>query len=308
MQPFCAAVDWGTSSFRAWLIDARGNVLAGRRSDEGMRSLSPEEFAPTLERHLAALGASATLPAVICGMAGSRQGWVEARYCETPTLLGGLSQFCVRAPGLLREVCIIPGLAQRDPQRPDVMRGEETQLLGALGHLQGEAVACLPGTHSKWVRVVEGKVVAFSTHMTGELFDVISHHTILASRTNNRPAGSDDAFLRSVGQMLGHDARLTERLFSVRAGELLGFQEAGTAEDSVSGLLIGAEIAAARDGGWTGKPVRLIVSGELGALYQRALTLAAIAHEVVDAESCVIAGLSHVAADLFGAHSSRRSA
>ena len=167
MHPFCAAVDWGTSSFRAWLLGEHGEVVAGTRSSEGMATLRREEFAPVLEKHLAALGAPDHLPALICGMAGSRQGWVEARYCDLPASLSGLAALAVAAPGISRDVRIIPGLAQRSAEEPDVMRGEETQLLGAIGGIEGRAVACMPGTHSKWVRIEDGEVRHFRTFMTG---------------------------------------------------------------------------------------------------------------------------------------------
>src|SRR5262249_34773842 len=127
------AVDWGTSSFRLWLIDRTGNVLAERRSHEGMMAAGKPGFGTVLQSHLDAVGAAPSLPVMICGMAGARQGWVEAGYVDTPAPLAAVLQQAVAVPGQDRDIRILPGIAQRDRQAPDVMRGEETQLIGALG-------------------------------------------------------------------------------------------------------------------------------------------------------------------------------
>src|SRR6185295_3284527 len=128
-----------------------------------------------------AVGAARGLPVIICGMAGARQGWVEAGYVDTPAPLASILKHAVAVPGQDRDIRILPGIAQRDRGAPDVMRGEETQLLGALGpDAADDALVCLPGTHSKWVEAKGGTVERFATFMTGELFDVVSRETILA--------------------------------------------------------------------------------------------------------------------------------
>ncbi|MEH2531088.1 2-keto-3-deoxy-galactonokinase [Bradyrhizobium sp. AZCC 1614] len=140
------AVDWGTSSFRLWLVDRAGNVLGERRSHEGMMAAGKLGFATVLQSHLKAVGAADGLPVVICGMAGARQGWVEAGYVETPARLASILKQAVVVPGQDRDIRILPGIAQRDPKAPDVMRGEETQLLGALGvDAADDALVCMPG-------------------------------------------------------------------------------------------------------------------------------------------------------------------
>ena len=171
-------VDWGTSSFRGWLMSAGGEALAESRGGEGMLHCIEAGFAPVLRDHLARLGAPQAAPVLICGMAGARQGWVEAPYLMTPTRLDALHEGAIRidAPGDIR---ILPGVAQAQAGRPDVMRGEETQLLGVT-ESDFSGLVCIPGTHSKWIRIEDGRIVAFSTYMTGELFSVISQHSILA--------------------------------------------------------------------------------------------------------------------------------
>lgn len=156
----CAAVDWGTSSLRIWLLGPDGAVLGERRSREGMQVAAETGFAAILEGHLEALGADPALPAIVCGMAGARQGWVEAPYAETPASPGDLATGAIPIEGLSREVRILPGVAQKAGGRPDVMRGEETIVLGLAA--ESDAIVCLPGTHSKWVSVEGGRITGLS--------------------------------------------------------------------------------------------------------------------------------------------------
>jgi hypothetical protein len=149
--PFLVAVDWGTSSFRLWLMSADGTVLAEHRSHEGMNEVADRGFETILEGHLRGLSAPKGLPVVICGMAGSRQGWVEAGYLDTPADVAAIGENATRIPGTSREIIIIPGLSVRSLNEPDVMRGEETQLLGACLEMPAGGRYCMPGTHSKWV-------------------------------------------------------------------------------------------------------------------------------------------------------------
>src|SRR5690606_1374626 len=148
-------------------------------SEEGLRTTRPADFSATLESHLAAAGASEDVPVVICGMAGARQGWFEAGYVDLPARLAALSAACVRVAGARRDLRIVPGRAQRGPD-PDVIRGEETQLLGLLRERPAfTGLVALPGTHSKWVHVEAGAVIGFSTCLTGELYALLSENSIL---------------------------------------------------------------------------------------------------------------------------------
>ena len=145
MEARFAAVDWGTSSFRIWLVSNENVVLAERRSHEGMIHAANTGFEQVLDAHLAALGAASDLPVVICGMAGSRQGWQEARYLTVPAALSDIVDRAVQVDGPQRDIRILPGLAQRNEARPDVMRGEETQLLGGLSGGAGRRPCLLAG-------------------------------------------------------------------------------------------------------------------------------------------------------------------
>jgi 2-dehydro-3-deoxygalactonokinase len=230
------AVDWGTSSFRLWLIDRAGGVLAERRSPEGMMAAAKLGFAAVLQSHLDAVGAANDLPVVICGMAGARQGWVEAGYIDTPAHLALILQRAVPVPGQSRDIRILPGIAQRDPRAPDVMRGEETQLLGALGaDAAGEAVVCIPGTHSKWARVSGGTVERFATFMTGELFSVVSRETILSHAVVGANEEDTEAFKSAVIAAFETPALAANLLFRVRSSQLLYGSSASSAREKISG-------------------------------------------------------------------------
>ena len=179
MTPYYAAADWGTSSFRLWLVSTEGQIIGERSSDEGLAVAAASGFEQILEDHLDALSAPKDLPVVICGMAGARQGWREAPYLTVPAALSDISGHAVEIEGTSRRICILPGVASHDPETPDVMRGEETLLLGNHADTPTMYLACLPGTHSKWVQVEDGAIVGFSTFMTGELFALLANHSIL---------------------------------------------------------------------------------------------------------------------------------
>lgn len=295
------AVDWGTSSFRLWLMGAGGKVLGERRSDEGMTAAARTGFAAVLQSHLDALGVQADLPVVICGMAGARQGWVEAGYIDTPAHLSDILKGAVGVGGQARDIRILPGIAKRDTAAPDVMRGEETQLLGALGlNAPGEALVCMPGTHSKWVRVRGGTVERFATFMTGELFSAVARDTILSHAVAGAEEAVDgDAFRAAVAEAFAAPALSANLLFRVRSRQLLFGGSAQAARETISGTLIGVELAAGLAETKQGAPVTLIASGRLQRLYQMALECLSIPLDAVDAEEAVRRGLVGAAAAIW---------
>ncbi|MGD9478241.1 2-dehydro-3-deoxygalactonokinase [Shinella sp. G-2] len=295
LEPAYVAVDWGTSSFRLWLIGRDGSVIAERRSGDGMTTAARTGFAEVLNAHLAAVSAPADLPVLICGMAGAKQGWIEAGYLDTPAALADIPAAAVRIPGVAADIRILPGLAQRDAVTPDVMRGEETQLLGAANALgTGDHLVCMPGTHSKWVRLSGGRVTGFSTFMTGELFEAIARNTILSHAIAEAGAisGENAAFRAAVARMVETPALATSQLFSVRAGSLIAGLSPDDAKARLSGTLIGLEIAGALSLVADGTPVALVVSGGLGALYEAALAAAGLAPTLIDADTAVRNGLA----------------
>jgi 2-dehydro-3-deoxygalactonokinase len=291
------AVDWGTSSFRLWLVDPAGDVLGERRSPEGMMAAAKLGFATVLQSHLAAVGATDDLPVIICGMAGARQGWVEAGYIDTPAHLATVLERAVSVPGATRDIRILPGIAQRNPDAPDVMRGEETQLLGALGlDATGDAVVCIPGTHSKWAVVKNGAVERFATFMTGELFSVVSRETILSHAVAGAEEAEDIGAFKSAVLAASHSPALAANLlFQVRSSQLLFGGSAAAARERISGTLIGLELAAGLTGDRPKGGITLVASGRLGQLYQLAFETLSVQVRSIDAEVAVRRGLSMAA-------------
>lgn len=300
-EPAFVAVDWGTSSFRLWLVDHTGHALAERRSDEGMMAAAKAGFPGVLHSHLAAISAPDHLPVLVCGMAGAKTGWVEAGYVDTPAQLTAVLKQAARVPGEARDIRILPGIAQRDAKAPDVMRGEETQLLGALGlDAVGEALVCMPGTHSKWVRVQDGTVAHFSTFMTGELFSVVSRETILSLAV----AGADDAedvasFKAAVKAAFEAPAFAANLLFGARSRQLLFGGTPAAARETLSGTLIGVELAAGLSGTVPKAGITLIASGRLAALYHLAFDALKVDVNPIDADVAVRRGLSMAAAAIW---------
>jgi 2-dehydro-3-deoxygalactonokinase len=286
------AVDWGTSRMRLWVLAWDGTILVQRNSDEGLEGARDAGFDVILERHLEAIGIDADVPAIICGMAGSRQGWIEAPYADAPAALDHLISKAAKVPGIRRDVRILPGIAQRKAGAPDVMRGEETQLIG-LGSTKGRKLVCMPGTHSKWVDLDGGRVGHFTTYLTGELFSLFSRQSILRHSIGSDTAFSADneSFRESCAAMVEAPEDLPKRLFSIRAGSLLNGTPNSDSAAALSGLLIGAEIGSARRTYGTNAAVTLVGAGVLGALYQRALATGGFRHTLADGEMLVRNGL-----------------
>jgi 2-dehydro-3-deoxygalactonokinase len=288
-KPVWIAVDWGTSNLRAWAMSVDGQVLAEASSDEGMGKLSREGFEPALLRLIGAWLAERP-PVLACGMVGSRQGWCEAPYRTvpcTPVDRAGLVAAPTMDPRL--RVLIAPGLKQDKPA--DVMRGEETQIAGALRLMPGyDGVLCLPGTHSKWVHVSAGEVVSFQTYMTGEMFALLSEASVL--RHGMQGGGWEDAaFDAAVSDALAKPERLGARLFSLRAEGLIAGLTPSAARARLSGLLIGTELAAAKPY-WLGQRVTLIGAEKLSAAYAKALGLQGVEAARLNATDCTLAGLA----------------
>lgn len=290
------AVDWGTSNLRAWAMGETG-ILDHATSEKGMGKLQPDQFEAALlevaEPWLSGQGASLVLA---CGMVGARQGWTEASYRAvpcTPTDPAGLTRVATRDSRL--DVRIAPGLSQDKPA--DVMRGEETQLAGALAlHPGFDGVFCLPGTHSKWAQVSAGEVVSFQTFMTGELFALLSGQSVLRHSLTT-PGWDETAFDEGLSDALSRPDRIAAKLFTLRAEGLLHGMTAPQARSRLSGLIIGIELAGSKPY-WLGQEVKLIGAEALSASYARALATQGLKTESLDATACTLAGLSALHAKL----------
>lgn len=289
MTPDWIAVDWGTSNLRAWAMGPNG-VLASGSADDGMGKLAKAEFEPALLRLIAPWLGAGAMPVIACGMVGARQGWMEAPYRTVPcapVASGELMLVPTVDPRL--QMMIAPGLSQAKPA--DVMRGEETQIAGALALLpKFDGVFCLPGTHSKWAHVSAGEVVSFQTFMTGEMFALLSQQSVL--RHGMAGEGSDEAaFAQGLADAMQRPERISARLFTLRAEGLLDALSPAAARSRLSGLLIGLELAAAKPY-WLGQRIALIGAEALSTRYAAALAAQGASAETLDATACTLAGLT----------------
>jgi 2-dehydro-3-deoxygalactonokinase len=284
------ALDWGTTRARAWCIDASGRIRGSRSAPLGVQQIANADFAAALATLLGDWR-DLRVPRIACGMIGSRQGWVEAPYVECPAPFHALAERLVFTPG--RELAIVPGLLYRDPRGiPDVMRGEETQIAGAVDEDEDTVLAVLPGTHSKWAHVGRGRVVAFRTYMTGELYAVLLANSILGrlAESSSAEAEPGPAFVDGVERGLA-DGALGHAIFGARTLALVGDLASRDVADWLSGVLIGQEIGDAlrwaRGNGLDAARVRVVGADALVTRYSVALARAGAIAEAGPADAAV---------------------
>nr|WP_294528402.1 2-dehydro-3-deoxygalactonokinase [uncultured Rhodopila sp.] len=262
-------VDWGTTSFRAFRVGRDGSIRDRRGSARGIMNVPDGRFGDTLRDEIGpwlALGEDRVL---LSGMIGSRQGWKEAPYLPCPAGPAELAAALVDIGFDWAKVKLVPGLCGTDESGvAEVMRGEEAQVMGVPALLRDGGIACLPGTHSKWVRVEGGRITGFTTHMTGEIFAALRGHTILGRMMRDGPAGGapfEAGIARSAdaGGLLHH-------LFGVRALTLADRLQETESPAYLSGILIGHEVRAAMARS-PGAIVQVIGAPDLTALYARAI-------------------------------------
>ena len=282
------AVDWGTSSLRAWAIDADGQDLDSKTSDQGMAKLELSDFEAALMSLIEPWLSHEKIDIIACGMVGARQGWIEAPYASTPcSPQANMITAPTKDPRL--NVQIISGVSQAQPA--DVMRGEETQIAGFQKlNPNWDGVICLPGTHTKWVQMSAGEIVSFQTFMTGEIFDLMCSSSVL--RYSVAGKGWDhDAFGTAVEDAISRPEAMAARLFSLRAESLLNDLPQATAKARLSGLLIGAELAAARPY-WLGQSIAMIGPKAMGDGYAAALAAQHVPIIRTDTVHMTLAGLN----------------
>ena len=289
--------DWGTSRLRLWL--RQGKSVIHRRDGPGIAALadSPEKTFLDLVGDWREARPSGAL---LCGMVGSRIGWVEAPYAPCPADPAAVAGKTIRfqADGL--PVTLVPGLSCANPLGgPDVMRGEETQIFGALALSPalktGRHLLVLPGTHNKWTVVEDGRVTGFVTAPVGETFALLKQHSTLAAGGGAQAEGSAEGFRLGLDRIGRHGpARLAHLMFETRSRQLLEGLSSADAMGFLSGLLVGADVAAARD--WFGpmEAVTVIGAGALSDLYVQALAKLDVGAAVIDGDAAVLAGLSAI--------------
>ena len=291
------AADWGTTHMRAWAIGEEDSVLAFRESNEGMKDLQQNEFEPVLLRLIESwLDDTKVTTVMACGMVGAKQGWVETPYLKTPCVPLDNNQLTTANTHDKRiKVHLVPGVMQHHPA--DIMRGEETQIAGFINiNLDFNGVVCLPGTHAKWANIKEGQITSFKTFMTGELFGVISSHTLIRHSTSIK-GWNQDSFEAGVLEGFKNPGSTASNLFSLRAESIVNDLDRDQARSTLSGLLLGVELNGAQNF-WKGKNVTLIGSELLSNNYHEGLKILGGQSQLFSLETATLSGLSSAFRDL----------
>lgn len=287
------ACDWGTTNLRAWTLDVAGAVIEAREFALGVAKLAPGEAVERFKADVRPALSAEALPAVLCGMIGSNLGWRLAPYLDCPAGLAEAAKAMTVIDGLLPPASIAPGLRCRTSWgSADVMRGEETQIFGWIAaepaRAEGRRLVCHPGTHAKWALIEDGQLVRFQTAMTGEMFAVLTEHSVLRTDV---PADDEAAFDEGV-RAAGDGQALAARLFSARARVVGDGAPASATASYLSGLLIGAEIAALPSLLGAGDLiVDLLGDPKLCRWYARALASRGVACALHDGPAAAVAGL-----------------
>ncbi|MFZ5677819.1 MAG: 2-dehydro-3-deoxygalactonokinase [Pseudomonadota bacterium] len=293
------AVDWGTSNRRAWALDGAGHVLAEKGDGEGLLAVEAGGFARSFADFAAPwLAAGRSVPVLMCGMVGSKMGWAEVPYIAAPADLASLSRNLHAVPfeGDAR-IAIVPGVSCVHDGVPDVMRGEECQVLAVLAERKlRDACLLLPGTHSKWVQVKDGRLATFRTYMTGELYNALTSSGTLA-QLMEKSEPDRDAFMKGLARARQADGgALSHALFGVRTLGLFGTLARTGLSSYLSGLLIGTELQDAA--AWSGAEAVIAVgSPKLLDNYRIAADIFGLAFEAHDNAALLPPALFMIARD-----------
>lgn len=296
-------IDWGTTNIRAWAMRGDGTVLKTSMADEGLLTATEIGFDTILARHLEVLGTSQGTPIMMCGMVGSRQGWVEAPYARAPASLDHIAAQSVSVPFAQTDARIMAGVALYDVDAPDVMRGEETQLMGIPPELlTGPTLVAMPGTHAKWVRMEGRHLTNFSTWLTGEMYAVFATESILKHAIQgeqNNVTIDNPIFQRWAMRALKGEGGVMGEVFKIRAATLLNGLSPLDAAAALSGYMIGNEVRDAKRRFADDVSRALMVgSGSIGALYRFVLEEAGFDVHPLSAEITVQTGLTMAANQL----------
>jgi 2-dehydro-3-deoxygalactonokinase len=285
------AIDWGTSNFRAFRFGRAGKIIERRSFPGGVLRVQEGRFAETLRTQVGDWLTAGESHILLCGMVGSRQGWVEAKYLSCPVGIADFAASVTRVPFDGAEVLLIPGVIGADSYGvPEVMRGEETEAMGILDACEDTCLVCLPGTHSKWINLRDRTIESFITCMTGEVFAALRKCTILARIMTPDITVDNVAFIRGVGRS-ADTGGLLHHLFSVRTLALMNELEEEASASYLSGLLIGHEVRAAMP---SGSHVHLVGAAQLCTLYTQAISACGGSSTLED-EDAAARGLAAIA-------------
>jgi 2-dehydro-3-deoxygalactonokinase len=284
-----AAVDWGSSARRTYVLNGQGRTMAQSEDAAGTLTIPKDRFAAEVELLRVRIG---DMPLLLSGMVGSNRGWIEAPYVRCPATLPDLSARLLWAePG---RTAIVPGVSLIEEGHADVMRGEEVQVFGAHAlHPSGRVLICHPGTHTKWIEVEDGAIMRFRTVMSGELFDLLRTHSILAELIAG-PTPIDAAFRRGVERGFAA-GNLGADLFTIRAAVLLGQAKPKEAPSYASGLLIGCDLRTGLAMASPSDEILVLGRGSLTNLYATAIAQCGYRTREMDGAHAFVAGMRAIA-------------
>ena len=288
-------VDWGTSNARFMLVDAAGQCLHERTAPGIKRLDGPAAIEAAA---FDAIAGWPDVPVIMAGTVGANIGWHNVPYVRTPAAAGIMAAHALRFSARGRQFVILPGVDTIRPDgQPDIMRGEETQIFGALAGHSG--LVCLPGTHCKWVQVEGGTIAAFHSTMTGELLELIGLHSIMLSPRRAPTAKAGPVFDAAVAAICASAAGIDALLFTTRTRQVTGAMAADDADDHLAGLCIGGDVKSALALNPGARSVTLIGSAALTGLYARALATFGVPSRQIDGCNAVLAGLTHAYREIF---------
>ncbi len=294
------AFDWGTTSLRAYLLDGNGSVREKKSAPLGILKIREQNFDTAFEEVCGPWlnNAPKAAPILASGMIGSRQGWREAPYVPCPATIDKIAEKLISLTTKNgHRLTIVPGInSKNSADVPDVIRGEETQVFGALDSSASKQLFVLPGTHSKWVQMSHGRIEHFATFMTGEVFAILCEHSILG-RTMKGDADNPESFKRGFEYAMNNRANhagLLQQLFSARTLALFDRMPEEALHAYLSGLLIGSEIRGTLELFGREDDVTIIAEPALAARYQQALGFAGVS-SFIASENVTPTGLFRIA-------------
>ncbi|WP_262695715.1 2-dehydro-3-deoxygalactonokinase [Kordiimonas aquimaris] len=289
------AIDWGSSSFRAFLLDGSGNVIDRISSNDGILQSNPKPFDQTLNKMCGPWQEQhGVIPVIMSGMIGSRNGWIETEYLSCPASIIDLKNALIPVPNHASTIHIVPGVRGENLfHEPDVMRGEEIQAFGALSVLDiKDALICLPGTHSKWCVIKNHQIHSLTTFMTGELFALTRTNSSIGPLVTGE-AFDHSSFITGI-KASRSDASLLNKLFSIRARTLLDEPQCTCMASYLSGIFIGTEIKAVVDTLENIETVILVGNDSLIHRYASALEMEKIHTVQVTGEHAFLHGIAQL--------------
>ena len=282
------ALDWGTSNFRAYLMD-NNNVIDQVSTQEGMKFIDQNEFEKILIKNIDAWNNKFDIKVVIAsGMVGAKQGWIEVPYINSPCDIRNLNFKSLKILDDIK-IHILSGVSQFNPS--DVMRGEETQIAGfLLNNIDFNGSICLPGTHSKWVNMNSYNIQEFTTFLTGELYEIVKKYSILNHSLNTTEL--DDEIVKSSAKLIiENPSFISNKLFEIRADNLLKNSNQTSNNSKLVGYLLGIELSGSRTY-WEDKDLVIIGSSNLNKYYELILNGRSNSIRLFNSSDMALNGLS----------------